>query len=373
MALPVILLLIIVYTYALLILLFYLEIDRESDNEISALKHPRNISVIIPFKNEADHLPGLLEDLAGQSYPVESREIVFVDDHSTDGSASLLASLIEGHEFVHQLTLPPGMTGKKKALAYGIEHARHDWIIQVDADCHIGPGFIAAHVSFLEQYPSDLVAGLVSTRKGKGGFLESFERLDILSLSGSGAGSFSLGRPMMCSGANLSYSKELYLETRKFDPESRIASGDDMFLMIGARRLGRSLSFNTRREAMVMTAPVKDWRALLAQRIRWGSKTGSYRMPDIQLLAVLVTLANMSILLLPLWIILYPGMWPWLAGMCFVKSLADFLLLFRVTGICGARNNLKLFLPVSLLYYPFFMLSVLGALWGKPDWKSGTR
>ena len=96
-------------------------------------------------------------------------------------------------------------------------------------------------------------------------------------------------------------------------------------------------------------------------------------MPDIQLLAVLVTLANISILLMPLWLILYPGLWPWLAGTYFVKSLADFMLLFRVTGIAGARNNLKLFLPVSLLYYPFFMLSVLGALRGRPDWKSGTR
>jgi cellulose synthase/poly-beta-1,6-N-acetylglucosamine synthase-like glycosyltransferase len=373
MALPVIILLIIVYCYSLLILLFYLEIEKDPDSAGGLLEHPRSISVIVPFKNEEDHLSGLFEDLSGQSFPAELMEVIFVDDHSTDASAVILASMIEGSEHFRHLSLPPEMSGKKSALSYGIQHARYDWIIQVDADCRVGPGFISTHTSFLEKHPSDLVAGIVCTGEGKGNFLETFERLDVLSLAGSGAGSFNLGRPMMCSGANLSYSRELYLKTRIFDPETSIASGDDMFLMIGARKLGKTLSYNTDRESMVMTAPVKDWRSLIAQRIRWGSKTGSYRMPDIQLLALQVSLANISILLMPLWIILFPGLWPWLAGAWLSKTLADFMLLFRMTGISGSRNSLKVFLPVSLLYYPYFILTVLGALRGKFVWKGVTK
>ncbi len=373
MAPPVIIILIIIYGYSLLILLFYLEIDTDPASTGSVLEHSRSISVVVPFKNEVDHLSQLLEDFRRQSYPADLMEFIFVDDHSTDGSAAMLVSLIEGSEHMRQLSLPTGMSGKKRALSYGIQHAKHDWIIQVDADCRVGPGFISAHASFLEKYPSDLVAGIVSTGTGNGDFLEIFERLDILSLAGSGAGSFNLGRPMMCSGANLSYSKELYMETRIFDPETSIASGDDMFLMIGARKLGKTLSYNTHREAMVFTAPVKDWRSLIAQRIRWGSKTGKYRMPDIQLLALLVALANISILLMPLWIILFPLLWPWLAGAYIVKTLADFMLLFRMTGISGSRKSLKMFLPVSLIYYPYFILTLLGALRGKSVWKAETK
>ena len=52
-------------------------------------------------------------------------------------------------------------------------------------------------------------------------------------------------------------------------------------------------------------------------------------MPDIQLLALLVSLANISILLMPLWFILFPGAWPWLAGACLLKTLADFMLLLQ--------------------------------------------
>jgi len=173
----------------------------------------------------------------------------------------------------------------------------------------------------------------------------------------------------MCSGANLSYSRELYLETRPFDPEERVASGDDMFLLIGARKLGRTCSFMSNRESIVRTAPQKNPAAMLSQRVRWSSKAGNLRMPDIQLLGVLVSLTNISILLMPLWIILFPAWWPWLAGAWIIKTLADFLLLFKMTGICGSRSDLRVFLPVSLLYYPYFMAILLYALWRKPAWK----
>jgi cellulose synthase/poly-beta-1,6-N-acetylglucosamine synthase-like glycosyltransferase len=300
-------------------------------------------------------------------------EVIFVDDHSEDGSFLKLRTLLEnsllsGRGF-YCLFLPPDKSGKKAALSYGIEYAKNDWIIQVDADCRIGTGFIVSHMSFLEKHPSDLVAGLVTSGRGDGNFLERFERLDLLSLSGSAAGSFGLGRPMMCSGANLAYSRELYMETRAFDPATSTASGDDMFLMIGARKLGKTLSFLMDRKSVAETRPVKDLRTLLAQRIRWGSKTTVYKMADIQWLAILVSLVNLIILFLPLWIILMAGAWPWLVGGVILKTFADFLLLYRITGATGHRIDLRLFIPASVVYYPIFAVTLVGALLGKPVWK----
>ena len=76
---------------------------------------------------------------------------------------------------------------------------------------------------------------------------------------------------------------------------------------------------------------------------------------------------------MPLWMILFPGMWAWLAGAYIAKSLADFMLLFRMTGITGSRADLKMFIPVSLLYYPIFLVSMLGALLGKQAWKKSLK
>ena len=146
-----------------------------------------------------------------------------------------------------------------------------------------------------------------------------------------------------------------------------------MFLMIGARKLGKTLNFNLHTQSMVTTFPVKNWKALISQRIRWGAKSARYRMPDIQFMALWVSLTNIAVLLLPLWLFLYPGLWPWLAGACAMKTLSDFMLLFRMTGITRSRKDLIQFVPATLLYYPYFLITFVGALLGKTAWKDQPR
>ncbi len=377
MALPLLLVLFFIYCYSLLILLFYMEIEQEQGEDGEKVADPLPLSVIVPLRNERDLLPGLFKDLQNQTCPGELWELIFVDDHSEDGTVSELEALLKSStredKNFYCCSLPSGRSGKKAALAFGIARAKHERILQVDGDCSLGPGFIASHINFQQHHPSDLTAGLVSTWEGKGNFLETFERMDLLALMGSAAGSFGAGRAVLCSGANLSYTRALFRETRSFDPEHKTPSGDDMFLMIGARKLGKSLAFNADREALVFTRPVKNLRSLLAQRIRWGSKSYWYRMADIQLLALLVSLTNISVFLMPLWIKLYTGWWPWLAGALLIKTLADFLILYRITGITGQRADLRLFIPVTLSYYPFFLASVMGALLGKARWKRAPK
>jgi poly-beta-1,6-N-acetyl-D-glucosamine synthase len=371
MAIPVIIILLVVYFYVLVILLCYLEIGKVADSgDDAAGPAGRNVSILVPFRNEQGHIGNLAGDFGKQSFPPGQWEVLFIDDQSTDDSARVLAPYLSERANFRYHKLPHGIAGKKGAISYGIQHAAHDRIIQVDADCRVPPGFISSHISFLEKNPSDLVAGLVTTGRERGNFMETFERLDMLALAGVGAGSFNLGRPLMCSGANLHYSRQLYQETRAFDPGSSVPSGDDMFLMIGARKLGKTLSFNLHPQSMVTTAPVKNWKALIGQRIRWGGKSARYRMPDIQIMALWVSLTNIAVLLLPLWLFLYTGLWPWLAGACALKILSDFVLLLRMTGITGSRKDLKLFVPATLLYYPYFLITMLGALLGKAAWKN---
>ncbi len=327
------------------------------------------VSILIPVRNEGPVISRLLGDLAEQTYPGEMFEVIFVNDHSIDDSRAVIDSFIDGRTGFNLLHLSHGEHGKKAALSLGVSSAAHEWIIQVDADCRIGPDFITAHMTFLEAYPSDLVAGLVTTGRGSGGFLESFERLDLLSLAGVSAGSFYYRRPMMCSGANLAYSRELYRETRPFDPIEKIASGDDMFLMIGARKLGKKLSFNPAREAMVETRPVKSLRLLFKQRIRWGTKSIHYKMPDIQLLAFLVTITNLVILSLPIWIVGSPGFWPWALGIWGIKTFADFSILVGITKYTDQQRALYPFLLVSLVYFLYFPSIIIGSLFKQSGWK----
>jgi cellulose synthase/poly-beta-1,6-N-acetylglucosamine synthase-like glycosyltransferase len=363
------------------------EVFEPTGSELNIPGEGVNVSIVVPFRNEETTLPALIGDIigqtcpgdpagqtcqenpAGQTCPGELFEVILVNDHSTDGSKRLAELAVKGMPLFRVLDLPDGMHGKKAALGYGINRAAGRWILQIDADCRLRPEFLSVRMEHLARNPSDLSAGFVSVGGHRRSFTEVFERLDVLSLAAVGAGSFFRGRPMMCSGANLLYSRELYNATRQFDPDDRVSSGDDMFLMIGARKSGRSVTFCPDVETVVETTPSEGLAALIRQRIRWASKTPRYGMPDIQAVALLVALTNLAMLLLPLWLILFPAAWPWLAGAGVLKTTADFHLLWLATGFTHRRKDLVYFLPVTLFYYPFQMVVIAGILLRKPIWK----
>ncbi len=369
MLLPLSITLIIFFCYFLLLFLYFLGLlflrapgESESDPKTE-------LSVVIPFRNEATHLPGMIADLRAQIYPAHLLSVILVNDHSTDGSERLVASLVEDSPGYTFLDLPHGKQGKKEAIALALSHVTTPWVIQCDADCRLGPRFISSHISFLEKKPSDLVAGMVTSAGRRGGFLEVFERLDLLALNGSGAGSFALGRPILCSGANLLYSKKLYQDTRSFDPTDLTGSGDDMFLLIGGRKLKRRLAFNPDPDCLVQTAPVEDLASLIGQRVRWGGKSAYYRMADIQLVAVLVVAANLLMLLAPLWMLKQPEYCQWLLPGMGLKLMADFLILALASSKTRQTKILWWYLPVSVVYPLYLAVVILALLLGRTTWK----
>jgi biofilm PGA synthesis N-glycosyltransferase PgaC len=359
----------IVFLYVTIIALYSFKLSQIKNPGRGKPKGTRRVSLVIPFRNEGKNLGGLVQDLLAQSYPADLFQVIFVDDHSEDDSMLILESLIANRAGFSCLSLPVNKHGKKEALCTGIEKVENDWIIQVDADCRIGERFIASHMTHLKKHPSDLVAGLVTTNKNSNRFMETFERMDLLSLSGVGAASFFYKRPMMCSGANLAFSKDLYNQTRLYDPSESVASGDDMFLMIGARKLGRSLSFNLATDSLVSTTPVSKLPCYLKQRVRWGAKTPYYRQWDIQFLAILVVLTNVAVLIYPVWALTFPGTWPWLLGIWVVKTFIDGSLIFRTAGFTKQKLSIKWFLLASIVYYPVFLMILIKSLSGQSVWK----
>jgi biofilm PGA synthesis N-glycosyltransferase PgaC len=369
MAIPLTFMLIVFFLYGLMVFILFLGIRRLKSASEEMPGNPERVTVIIPFRDEATHLPGLIGDFSRQTYPARLFKVILVNDHSSDGSGSLVSSLVKNRPGFTIMDLPLGNTGKKEALLHAMQQVDTRWVIQTDADCRVGPGFISTHMAYLAEYPSDLVAGLVTTRPEKGTFWEVLETLDMLSLTGAGAGSFHFGKPLMCSGANLLYSRSLFMETRSYDPSGITPSGDDMFLLIGARKLGRKISFNPGRLCMAETSVTTGVCAMVGQRIRWGKKSVHYRMADIQLAALLVSVTSLMVLALPVWMVIYPGSFRWLLPAYGIKTAMDFLLLLATTRLTGQRRVLRWFLPVSLVYVVYLPVVIIGSLLGHSSWK----
>ncbi|WP_436793792.1 glycosyltransferase [Actinospongicola halichondriae] len=92
----------------------------------------RDVSVVIPARDEADTLPGLLATI-----PTDV-EVIVVDDHSTDGTAAV--AVAGGARTIVSDPLPDGWTGKAWACEQGAAAATGTTLVFVDADVRFGEG-----------------------------------------------------------------------------------------------------------------------------------------------------------------------------------------------------------------------------------------
>ena len=104
------------------------------------------VSVIIPARNEAGSLPGLLESLWRQTHP--PFEVLVVDDQSEDETADLAEA--GGARVILGKPLPDGWFGKPWACQQGAEHAEGEYFLFLDADTRLAPEAIGRMVAASE-------------------------------------------------------------------------------------------------------------------------------------------------------------------------------------------------------------------------------
>lgn len=114
------------------------------------------LSLVIPVFNEIDHLAKFLKLIDEMILPI-AKELVIVDDCSTDGSREILRNYKFTSEviFVEQDT----NKGKGAALVVGIDRATGDFIGIQDADFEYDPGDIISLLNPLVQGKAEVVYG----------------------------------------------------------------------------------------------------------------------------------------------------------------------------------------------------------------------
>jgi glycosyltransferase involved in cell wall biosynthesis len=90
------------------------------------------LSILMPVFNERSTVEAAIDDALSADLPVESRELVLVDDGSTDGTRELLQS----REWPENLTLVmhPRNRGKGAAVQTALQHATKELAAILDAD-----------------------------------------------------------------------------------------------------------------------------------------------------------------------------------------------------------------------------------------------
>lgn len=328
-------------------------------------------SVLIAARNEAENLPHLLRDLAAQALPVGQFEVLIADDHSTDATAAVVAATAKEAGFALRLVaLPAHATGKKAALLAAQQAARAPWLVCTDADCRLGPGWLAAYAALLSRQPdTNFISGAVLLM-GPANWCTTLMGLEFAGLVGVGAACLARQQPTMCNGANLAYRRAAFAAVGGFTEHAHLASGDDEFLLhaIHARFPGTA-RFLFDSAAVVRTAAPLTLRALLRQRVRWASKWAHYRSPAPQRLALLVLGANVALAVGIAAALAWPALWPWVAGAAVLKLGGDAWFLGPVLGFLDRRRWLAGLLPLQLLYAPYALAVGLAGWRGSYEWK----
>jgi len=107
-----------------------------------------NISVVIPLYNKAPHITRAMDSVLAQT--VQPKEIIVVDDGSTDGSGEVVKNYIDPRIIL----VPQENQGEGAARNRGIVEAKEDLIAFLDADDAWKPKFLEMICHLRENYPN---------------------------------------------------------------------------------------------------------------------------------------------------------------------------------------------------------------------------
>mgnify|MGYP006192432181 FL=1 len=347
--------------YVLIVWLSMGNLSQKTDNYLFQEK----ITVLIPVRNEAATIRLLLEDLNKQSLPPSQFEVIVLDDYSTDETASLVRSFMLQARFPLRLIQPiptpfSRYSPKKQALTQGVAEAEGTIILTTDGDCRVGPRWIEAYAQFYSKTKAVFVAGPVTFSSPNFSPLVTkistwMQVVEFASLIGSGACAIAIKKPNMCSGANLSYTKEAFNAVKGYQGNEEIASGDDEFLLHKmASHFPEKFFFIKNQDAIVETAAHQNWASFYHQRKRWASKWKQYQSLLPTVLAIFVFWVNVSSIYLLINGLLY-GFWG--IGSLFLGSrwiLEGIFLTFILQFL--KKKRAILFIPLVQVIYPFYVL-----------------
>ncbi len=118
------------------------------------VKMKKTLSIIMPVYNERNTVVEAIEHTKKVDIGPYSKEIIVVDDGSTDGSRELIQKIDGIKKFAYEKN-----RGKGGALKEGIRHATGDYVVFHDSDLEYEPGDFRYMLPILDSGLADVVIG----------------------------------------------------------------------------------------------------------------------------------------------------------------------------------------------------------------------
>ena len=129
------------------------------------------VSIIVPCYNEEEALPFFLKEIQKSQAEMTAAwgctfELLFVDDGSRDGTLAVLRRFARENPTVRYLSFSRNF-GKEAAMYAGLQHAKGDYVVIMDADLQHPPAMLKEMYEGLQTGEYDCVAARRESRKGE--------------------------------------------------------------------------------------------------------------------------------------------------------------------------------------------------------------
>jgi len=124
-----------------------------------------DVSIVIPVKNEAENVEILANEIDASMSRVDyAWECIWIDDGSTDGTATELKNL-HNRNPRHRFVLLSRNFGQSAALVVGFQDAGGDIIAMLDGDGQNDPDDLPRLIELLRKHEADMVNGVRQKRQ----------------------------------------------------------------------------------------------------------------------------------------------------------------------------------------------------------------
>jgi glycosyltransferase involved in cell wall biosynthesis len=134
--------------------------EKNTYSQFKTMSDIPQVSIIIPVFNGQDTIQDCIDSLLNLNYPAEDREIILVDNGSTDRTPGILAEygdLIQCYQ--------ERKRGAAAARNCGIKNCQGEWAVFTDADCVVGPQWLLKLVPHFTDPSVGIVGGKILAKK----------------------------------------------------------------------------------------------------------------------------------------------------------------------------------------------------------------
>jgi len=111
------------------------------------------LSIVIPVYNEEENLQILIEEIKEATAAYKEKEIIFVDDKSSDGSLEIMKQIKRSNKDLGiRIVCRKERGGLSAALATGFAAAKGEIVVSIDSDLQNDPADIPKLLSYIGKY-----------------------------------------------------------------------------------------------------------------------------------------------------------------------------------------------------------------------------